>query len=54
MKEIGILARGGRHTYHVEAELGAQKLNFRKFGGLKLTELAHIKDIICIFRVKHN
>ena len=54
MEEIAILFRSGFHSYKLEIELAGRNLNFEKRGGLKLTESAHIKDVLSFFRVIIN
>ena len=48
MDEIAVLFRSGFHSYKLEMELGAASLDFEKRGGLKLTESAHMKDVIVL------
>lgn len=52
--DVAVLVRGGKHSFMIEGDLLSKKIPFKKFGGLKLTEMAHIKDIICLFRAKFN
>ncbi len=54
MHEIAVLFRSGFHSYKLEIELAARRIAFEKRGGLKLTESAHIKDILSFFRVLAN
>ncbi len=44
--EIAVLFRVGYHSYHVEAELGALHIPFKKYGGLRYQEAAHVKDFL--------
>ncbi len=53
-EEIAVLFRSGFHSYKLELELGRRGLAFEKRGGLKLTETAHIKDVISYLRVVYN
>lgn len=54
LNEIAILARSARSTYKIEIELNKKGLPFKKFGGYKFVETAHIKDIIAHLRVVMN
>ncbi len=53
-EEIAVLFRSGFHSYKLEIELAGRNLHFEKRGGLKLTESAHIKDVLSFFRVTIN
>ncbi len=52
--EIAVLFRSGFHSYKLEMELTRRNLDFEKRGGLKLTESAHIKDVLSFLRVLVN
>lgn len=54
LENIAVLFRSGFHSYKLEMELGSQGIEFEKRGGLKLTESAHMKDMIAFFRVQAN
>ncbi len=54
LTEIAVLFRSGFHSYKLELELTSQQLEYEKRGGLKLTESAHIKDVIAFLRVLVN
>ena len=54
LSEIAVLFRSGYHSYKLEIELAGRDLDFDKRGGLKLTESAHIKDLLSFFRVLVN
>ncbi len=54
LKEMAVLFRSGFHSYKLEIELAARGIIFEKRGGLKLTESAHIKDILSYFRLLVN
>ncbi|ADH85965.1 ATP-dependent helicase [Desulfurivibrio alkaliphilus] len=53
-EEIAVLFRSGFHSYKLELELAAAGISFEKRGGLKLTESAHIKDVLAHLRVLCN
>jgi len=52
--EIAVLFRSGFHSYKLEMELTSQLLEYEKRGGLKLTESAHIKDVLSFLRILIN
>ncbi len=52
--EIAVLFRAGFHSYHLEVELSRQNIPFRKYGGLKYTDAAHIKDVLSYARLLIN
>jgi len=54
ISDIAVLFRSGYHSYKLEMELTSRYIDFEKRGGLKLTESAHIKDILSFFRVQVN
>lgn len=54
LNEIAVLFRSGFHSYKLELELTNRQVVFEKRGGLKLTESAHIKDILAYLRVTNN
>ncbi len=54
VKEIAVLFRSGFHSYKLEIELASNGFDFEKRGGLKLTESAHMKDVLSFLRVLEN
>lgn len=52
--EIAILFRAGFHSYQLEMALNRAGIAFRKFGGLRYTEAAHVKDVIAFARLCLN
>ncbi|MDI6402891.1 ATP-dependent helicase, partial [Balneolaceae bacterium ANBcel3] len=52
--EMAVLFRNGRDSYDLEWELNAMSIPFRKYGGLKFEESAHIKDLIAHLKVVIN
>ncbi len=52
--EIAVLFRSGFHSYKLEMELTSRYIQFEKGGGLKLTESAHIKDVLSFLRILIN
>lgn len=54
LAEIAVLFRSGFHSYKLELELTNRQVVFEKRGGLKLTESAHIKDVLSYLRIINN
>jgi DNA helicase-2/ATP-dependent DNA helicase PcrA len=54
LQEMAVLFRSGFHSFDLEIELEKANIPFRKFGGLKFIETAHIKDIISYIRILSN
>src|SRR3989440_2633945 len=54
LSEIAVLFRAGSHSFDLEIELGKHGIPFRKFGGIKFAESAHIKDALSFLRVALN
>lgn len=54
LKDIAVLTRSSSSTYNLELELNKRKIPYKKFGGYKFSETAHIKDIIAHLRVILN
>ncbi len=52
--EIAVLFRAGFHSYNVEAMLQREGIAFRKYGGLRLSEASHVKDILAYARLIIN
>jgi DNA helicase-2/ATP-dependent DNA helicase PcrA len=51
LSEIAVLFRSSSHSFDLEIELGKQGIPFRKFGGIRFAESAHIKDALSFLRV---
>jgi DNA helicase-2/ATP-dependent DNA helicase PcrA len=54
LNNIAVLFRSGFHSYKLEMELNSTGVDFEKRGGLKLTESAHMKDVIAFLRLRVN
>jgi ATP-dependent DNA helicase UvrD/PcrA len=54
LEDMAVLFRSGFHSYKLEIELANRSIPFEKRGGLKLTESAHVKDILSYFRLLVN
>ena len=52
--EIAVLFRAGFHSYHLEMALNRAGVAFRKYGGLRYAEAAHVKDVISYARLCVN
>jgi DNA helicase-2/ATP-dependent DNA helicase PcrA len=51
LAEIAVLFRSSSHSFDLEIELGKHGVPFRKFGGMRFAESAHIKDALAFLRV---
>jgi DNA helicase-2/ATP-dependent DNA helicase PcrA len=54
LHEMAVLFRAGSHSFDLEIELGKHGIPFRKFGGMKFAESAHIKDALSFLRLMQN
>ncbi len=52
--EIAVLFRAGFHSYNLEVQLSKLGLPFRKYGGVKYIEAAHVKDALSFVRLALN
>ncbi len=52
--EIAVLFRSGFESYQLEMVLNKNGIKYQKFGGMKFTESAHIKDVLAFLRLLHN
>lgn len=52
--EIAVLFRAGFHSYGLENSLRKAGIPFKKYGGIRFTEAAHIKDILAFGRFAIN
>ncbi|MGI9558453.1 MAG: ATP-dependent helicase [Thermodesulfobacteriota bacterium] len=53
-KNTMILIRTSFHSNEIQAQLHHNKIPFEFVGGMKLTETAHVKDILSLLRVARN
>ncbi|HEX6717099.1 MAG TPA: ATP-dependent helicase, partial [Pyrinomonadaceae bacterium] len=51
LSDIAVLFRSSSHSFDLEIELGRAGVPFRKFGGIRFAESAHIKDALSFLRV---
>ena len=54
LHQMAVLFRSGHNSYDLEVELGRKNIPFVKYGGLKLSEAAHVKDVIAHLKVLEN
>ncbi|RMH52350.1 MAG: ATP-dependent helicase [Bacteroidetes bacterium] len=54
LRRIAVLFRSSANAYELEVELNRRNIPFVKYGGLKLSEAAHIKDLVAHLRVLEN
>ncbi|MFL6212699.1 MAG: UvrD-helicase domain-containing protein [Blastocatellia bacterium] len=54
LSEMAVLFRAGSHAFDLEIELGKHAISYRKFGGIRFAESAHIKDVLAFLRVVAN
>ena len=54
LKEQAVLYRASSHSLRLEAELARRRIPYIKYGGLKFTEAAHVKDLLAFLRVAEN
>ncbi len=51
---MAVLFRAGWCSYTLEGELTRRRIPFVKYGGLKLAEAAHVKDVVAHLRLAEN
>ncbi|MFH2046749.1 MAG: ATP-dependent helicase [Pseudomonadota bacterium] len=54
LDEIAVLFRAGYYSFDLEIELARNGISFKKVGGFKFVESAHIKDILAHLKVIAN
>jgi DNA helicase-2/ATP-dependent DNA helicase PcrA len=54
LRDQAVLMRAAHHSDLLELELTARRIPFRKYGGLKFLEAAHVKDYLATIRVLIN
>ena len=54
LNEIAVLFRSSYFSFDLEVELTKANIPFVKFGGMKLIESAHIKDLLAFMRISVN
>jgi DNA helicase-2/ATP-dependent DNA helicase PcrA len=53
-REIAVLFRAGYQSYHLEIQLARMGIRFSKYGGVRYTEAAHVKDAMGFARLAVN
>ncbi len=53
-REIAVLFRAGYQSYHLEIQLSRLGIRFAKYGGIRYTEAAHVKDAVSFARLAVN
>jgi DNA helicase-2/ATP-dependent DNA helicase PcrA len=54
LRSQAVLFRAAHHSDLLELELGARRIPYVKFGGLRFLEAAHVKDLVCVLRLVIN
>jgi DNA helicase II / ATP-dependent DNA helicase PcrA len=54
LNRMAVLFRSSHNAFDLESELDRYRIPYVKYGGLKLTEAAHIRDILAHLRVAEN
>ena len=54
LNDMAVLFRNGHNSYDLEVELNRKNIPFVKHGGLRLSEAAHIKDVLAHLKVVEN
>ncbi|GAB6281780.1 MAG: ATP-dependent helicase [Ignavibacterium sp.] len=54
LRDIAVLFRSSFFSFDLEIELAKANIPFKKFGGMKFVETAHIKDVLAFLRVSFN
>jgi DNA helicase-2/ATP-dependent DNA helicase PcrA len=54
LDDIAVLFRSGFLSFDLEIELNRANIPYKKFGGLKFIETAHIKDLLAYFKILFN
>ena len=54
LRDQAVLVRAAHHTDLLEIELSARKIPYVKFGGLRFTDTAHVKDFLATARILAN
>jgi DNA helicase II / ATP-dependent DNA helicase PcrA len=54
LHEQAVLVRAAHHSALLELELGARRIPYVKYGGLRFVEAAHVKDLLAAFRLADN
>merc|ERR1719161_2800621 len=51
LRSMAVLFRSNFHANLLEVELVRRKVPYRKFGGLRFTETAHVRDVVAVLKI---
>jgi len=54
LRHQAVLVRAAHHSDLIELELSARRIPYRKYGGLRFVEAAHVKDYVAAVRLLDN
>jgi DNA helicase-2/ATP-dependent DNA helicase PcrA len=54
LRRQAVLFRASHHSLALELELARRNIPFRKYGGLRFIETAHVKDLLAFLRLAEN
>ena len=54
LRDQAVLFRTGHHSSRLEVELSRRNIPYVKYGGLKVLEAAHVKDLLAFLRILEN
>jgi len=54
LRDQAVLVRAAHHSDILEIELSARKIPYAKFGGLRFTDTAHVRDFLAAARILAN
>ncbi len=54
LKQQAVLFRAQHHSMALEMELSRRHIPYRKYGGLRFVEMAHVKDLVSFLRLAEN
>ncbi len=54
LQRQAVLFRASHHSSDLEIELSRRRIPFVKYGGLRYLEGAHVKDLLCAYRLADN
>jgi DNA helicase-2/ATP-dependent DNA helicase PcrA len=54
LRRQAVLFRASHHSAQLEIELGRRGIPFRKYGGLRFLEAAHVRDLLAFLRLVEN
>lgn len=54
LRRMAVLMRAADHSDVLELELARRNIPFRKYGGLRFLDIAHVKDLLALLRLAVN